>query len=135
MYSDTTQSFSTSDITLIHRGFVYARTTGTYTFTSINPDDIILVWTGNNAISGFTRANANIAKAYPAGTTSFTILLTAGQYEPFRVQWANGGVPGFLGFRINGPTGAVLFDTNGSTDVVTAACDGRTPVFPAFVSL
>lgn len=135
VYADTTQSFPTQNITLIHRGFLYARTAGIYTFTSTNPDDIILLWVGQNAVSGFTRANANIVKSYPATTTTYTVAAVVGQYIPFRVQWANGGVPGFLGFQITNPANQVLINNAGSTDIVTGACDGSTPVFPQWVSL
>ena len=94
----------------------------------------MLIWFGQFALSGFTRANANIVKLYPAGSTPVTVQLTAGEYLPFRVQFANGGVPGNLGFRINNPSNAILLDGSGSVDIVTGACDGSTPPKPQWVS-
>jgi hypothetical protein len=70
-------------------GYFRAPHTANYTFY-ITSDDESYFWIGNNAITNYTTANANIWTWSGAGeTASDPILLTAGQYYPIRVQWGN----------------------------------------------
>jgi hypothetical protein len=47
-------------VTVNHRGHLFARKAGEYTFTNPSSDDITLLWVGPTAYSGWTRANARV---------------------------------------------------------------------------
>lgn len=132
-------------LTIIHRGFLFARQSGTYTFTSASSDDITFLWTGSKAVSGFTRANADIIQSYYATTNSqgqtvqqntpvsFSITLTQGQYLPIRIQWADAGPPGELNMNVTGPDGGFRIRRGQALqDVVDAGCGGTNATTPAF---
>ncbi|KAG4260865.1 hypothetical protein FPRO03_02688 [Fusarium proliferatum] len=118
-----------------HRAFLYAPETGDYTVTIPNSDEITLIWFGEKAIEGWTRANADLEQDYPGGTSkTFTIHLTAGTYTPFRLLWAN--AQGDLNFiaEVQAPDGKVIVNGDGSDNkyFVRFACDESTPSFPDF---
>jgi len=70
-------------------GYFRAPHTANYTFY-ITSDDESYFWIGNNAITNYTTANANIWTWAGAGeTASDSIALTAGEYYPIRVQYGN----------------------------------------------
>ncbi|PNP60725.1 hypothetical protein FNYG_14551 [Fusarium nygamai] len=118
-----------------HRAFLYAPETGTYKVTIPNSDEITLIWFGENALSSWTRQNADLEQDYPGGTSkSFSIDLEAGTYTPFRLLWAN--AQGELNFiaEVKAPGGNVIVNGDGSDNkyFVRHTCDGSTPSFPAF---
>ncbi|KAG8426947.1 hypothetical protein J3459_007667 [Metarhizium acridum] len=59
---------------VMHQGFLLAPETGNYTFIFGQADDIVLVWLGENAFRGWTRANADIETTYipPPGDETHT---------------------------------------------------------------
>ena len=67
--------------------------TGTWTF-SMNSDDKAYLWLGTVAQTGYTSGNALIATNN--SSASGTISLLAGHFYPLRLQFSNGGGPGFL---------------------------------------
>jgi hypothetical protein len=118
-----------------HKAFLYAPTSGIYTISVPVSDEITLVWIGNNAISGWTRENANLAQDYVfQGSTPklYTVELTAGSYNPIRVFWANAQGEFAFEIGITAPNGDVIvngFQANADY-LVQFACDKSTPEFP-----
>ncbi|CAD0093002.1 unnamed protein product [Aureobasidium mustum] len=134
----STQTFESDYFTLNHVGYIFAQSSGTYTFTLTQPDDIALLWLGSKAYSGWTRANAD-ATAVIVGrpSASATVDLVQGQYLPFRVVFgqAQGAVSFYL--TLTAPDGTVILnsDTPDSPFLVQFSCDGTSaPAFPAFGS-
>jgi hypothetical protein len=76
-------------------GYFVPPTSANYTFRA-HADETFIFWIGSKALSGYTYANKDMYGDYN-GTgpeqqvQSFTIALTAGQFYPIRIQWANGG--------------------------------------------
>ncbi|KAH7059052.1 hypothetical protein B0J12DRAFT_772945 [Macrophomina phaseolina] len=136
LYTDS-PSVGLQFINVMHIGYLYARTTGTYTFTAANADDIVYLWTGSNAISGYTNSNANFMIYYTQVPASYTITLQAGTYTPFRVFWGNEDGPGNFQFTITDPAGVPLLDGTTSRDIVVSPCPGApavgTSAFPSLV--
>ena len=73
-------------------GYFVPSTTETYTFY-LNSDDASYMWIGNNAVSGFSTANATINNGGLHGPVevSGTAALTAGVYYPVRLQYGENG--------------------------------------------
>ena len=76
-------------------GYFVPPTTANYTFRA-HADETFIFWIGAKALSGYTYANKDMYGNYNGTfpeqqTQSFTIALTAGQFYPIRIQWANGG--------------------------------------------
>lgn len=95
-----------------HTFYVYAgRGSGRYYFQIPYTDDIQFLWVGDKAISGWTRANADLLQFWtgnPQTPVTASFYLTAGTYTPVRVQWANGGGQGDLQFSVIDPNGFYL---------------------------
>lgn len=53
-------SFGSTFYVLAHRGYLYAQLTGLYTFYTYSVDDIVLLWLGSKAYSGWERGNADL---------------------------------------------------------------------------
>lgn len=116
------------------------------TSTRLKADDIVLVWLGPLAFTGWTRANAAIEQVYndpPQGFTgypgeppvSFTVRLVAGQYYPLRIVFAAAQRQSEFHLYVTAPDGSQFLgpDTSGSPYIVQYSCDGTTaPRFPAF---
>ncbi|KAG5797410.1 hypothetical protein H9Q69_003585 [Fusarium xylarioides] len=118
-----------------HRAYLYAPESGDYVVTIPNSDEITLIWFGDKALEGWTRANADLEQDYPGGTSkTFTIHLQAGTYTPFRLLWAN--AQGDLNFiaEVQAPDGTVIVNGDGSDNkyFVRFACDESTTPFPVF---
>lgn len=125
-----------------HRGYLFAKQGGTFTFNFPVSDDISLLWIGTAAVSTYARANANIQQYYlggvgNTGAIQYQTNLTQGQYYPIRVLWAN--AQGDAEFRLNitAPDGSLI--TNGQTGqapspyLVQYSCDGvQGPQYPPF---
>jgi hypothetical protein len=71
-------------------GYFKSNYTGTWTFNT-GSRDCSYVWVGNNAVTGFTTANATINNGGTSGTTfrrrSRNISLENGIYYPIRIQY------------------------------------------------
>lgn len=124
----------------LDRGYLYAPTNGTYTFNVTGVDDLVLIWLGTNAYSGWTRANANEIVAYNqtaghAGLGVFTYTMTAASYNPFRIVFAQGQGAAVFSISIKSPDSTVLLDskTSSSPYVLTHSCDNTTaPAYAAW---
>ena len=93
------------------QGYFLAETTGTYIFGTIS-DDASYIWIGDDAVSGYTTANALVNNGGLHGPTEVTasINLTAGVYYPIRIQAGNNAVSGTCVVSITGPTTVTLTD-------------------------
>ena len=126
-------------VTLNHRGYIFVQQSGDYTFTIPAADDIVLLWVGPAAYSGYNRTNANLVQTYPGSTTvTYKGKFSQGDYVPFRIMWANGSGVGNFKFELKAPDGTVIVSSgagNESTYLVQYSCDGTTgPRFPPFGS-
>lgn len=125
----STEMFGPSNITINHRGYLYAKETGNYTFSAPNVDDIVLLWVGQNAYNNYTRDDATIdqdyiAKDQPAKT--YTVDLTQVTYTPIRLMFANAQGKGNYDFSIEAPDGSYIISPNtteSSPYLVQYSCD------------
>ena len=74
-------------------GYFVPPTSANYTFRA-HADETFVFWIGAKALSGYTYANKDMYGNYNGTfpeqqTQSFTIALTAGEFYPIRIQWAN----------------------------------------------
>jgi len=86
-------------------GYFKAPYSDTYTF-ALQSDDASYIWIGNNAVTGFTRANATVNCGGLRGYTKVTgtpISLTGGVYYPVRLQFGEytGGDKLTVSYRTN----------------------------------
>ncbi|KAK6499949.1 hypothetical protein TWF481_010305 [Arthrobotrys musiformis] len=90
---------------LNYRGFFYSPNTTTYTFRLSNADDYAGFWTGSKAQTGWTRANEDGESTYrapanPPIVAQIQLALTAGEYTPLRLIFANRGGTGKYTFEV-----------------------------------
>lgn len=67
-----------TEFILNHRGYIYANLAKwqIYTVSTTADDDIMIVWFGPLAYSGWTRSNANLESAFPTlNTVTYTANL------------------------------------------------------------
>ncbi|KKY22019.1 hypothetical protein UCDDS831_g03855 [Diplodia seriata] len=97
----------------IYRGYFLPNTTGSYTFTLANPDDVGYLWVGTKAVSSWSAANADAMAGLNTDPDSVTVSLTAGTYVPFRMIFADG--TGALSWQLKTtePNGRTYTDTYG----------------------
>ncbi|KAI5204513.1 hypothetical protein E4T39_03600 [Aureobasidium subglaciale] len=131
-------------LTLNHVFYVFAgHGTGYYSINLPQADDITLVWVGPNALSGYTRANAQMIQNYVRGSptpVTLAFYLTANSYTAFRVHFGNGAEVGNFQINMYGPDGAqILGSTPGANsgimnpDIVVFPCDSSLGAkFPTF---
>ena len=127
----SSQSVPCQYFALDHRFYFFAPLTGSYTFTFSGIDDIAILWSQALAQSGWTRSNANLVTTHMPfrdGQGTYTITLTAQQYLPLRVVFANAqGAAGFQ-FAITDPNGTRIVDSSASRSsspyLVQYSCDG-----------
>ncbi|KAG9637528.1 concanavalin A-like lectin/glucanase, partial [Aureobasidium melanogenum] len=124
-----------SNLVLDHTFYLFASQTGYYSLNIPYTDDIQFVWVGANAVSGWTRANADIVQFWSSQIATQTpqtlaYYLTVGSYLPIRVLWANGGGQGDLRFNIYAPDGSSVLSSNAgqnsgisSVDIVQNPCN------------
>jgi len=94
-------------------GYFKPSSTENYTFYT-SSDDASYVWIGNNAINGFTTANANVNNGGEHGDQeagSSPVALTAGVYYPIRVQF--GELQGGDVITVSFQTPSIAQRTNG----------------------
>lgn len=124
-----------------HRGFLFVPESGTYTFTINAIDDLMYIWLGAVAYSGWNRldalqtANSNPANNVAGGPASFSQVLQAGTYLPIRILYKQSGSAAVLDYSITGPSGQILLSSSTLTSnyAVQYSCDGMTaPAFPPF---
>ncbi|KAF3069275.1 hypothetical protein CFAM422_007397 [Trichoderma lentiforme] len=128
---------SESDFVLNYRGYIYARQTGTYTFTLNLVDDAAYIWIGPEAYSGWTGDNADLKAVYNNGpvTGTFTADLQEGQYYPFRIVYGQGPRIAEFDITVSAPDGTTFLSSNttGSPYIVRFSCDRATaPRFSSF---
>ncbi|PON22165.1 hypothetical protein TGAM01_v209039, partial [Trichoderma gamsii] len=126
-----------SNFVLNHRGYIYARQTGTYTFTLTRVDDAAFVWVGAAAYSGWTAANANLKVVYNNGPAqgTYSVNLQEGRYYPFRIFYGQGPRTAEFDVNVRAPDGTTFLSSNttGSPYLVRFSCDGfSTPLFDPF---
>ncbi|KAI9650011.1 hypothetical protein NHQ30_000024 [Ciborinia camelliae] len=121
-------SRSVEQLAIVHTGFVYARKAGTYTFTITDSNDIVMGWIGSNAYSAYSANNTDLLTAYfgiSGAVMTVSRTLTAGQFLPFRVLYANGVGNAVFGFTIQGPDSTLLSPTIASAkDIITTPPSG-----------
>lgn len=95
-------------------GYFVPSTTETYTFY-LTSDDASYMWIGNNAITGYTRANSTINNGglHGAVEVSGTASLTAGVYYPIRIQFGENAVADVLTFNYSTATITKTTDVTG----------------------
>lgn len=120
------------------RAYLFAPYTGTYEFSLTQGDDQAVAWIGEDAFSGFTNANSDVAYTCSAtqGLTSVTKLLLAGSYTPVRVVWVQKTAAGNVAFSIQDPFGNTIAGRGDSDPLlVQYSCDATSaPAFAAFGS-
>jgi hypothetical protein len=94
-------------------GYFKANVSGNWTMSS-GPivDDGISFWIGNNALVGYTNANANFV-GYGGVSGSVSVYLSEGIFYPIRIQYTNAGVTGVLQFTFTPPGGASTSNGDG----------------------
>lgn len=133
-----------STLVIANTFYLYAgRGTGYYSFTIPYTDDIEFVWVGSKALSGWTRANADLMQFWSSSSATQTpvtiaFFLTFGTYTPVRVHWGNGGGIGSMQFTVTAPDGQVIISSSGNgglltPNAVTSPCNSTLgAAFPAF---
>jgi hypothetical protein len=94
-------------------GYFKASSTENYTFYT-SSDDASYVWIGDNAVNGYTRANANVNNGGthgPQPAESSPVSLVAGTYYPIRVQFGENGGGDEMSLSFSTPT--IAQTTNG----------------------
>ncbi|KAF5516960.1 hypothetical protein CGCS363_v001888 [Colletotrichum siamense] len=95
-----------------HRGYIEVTAPGTYSVIPETPDDVILIWVGNNARTGqFSASNSNKSGRCCSTPSpyNFTVEPFDGLFEyiPYRIFYANAAGPGGFGVRVAGPGGII----------------------------
>jgi hypothetical protein len=142
-----------TSLVLDHTFYLFASQTGYYSLNIPYTDDIQFAWVGSDALTGWTRANADITQFWSSQIATQTpqtlaYYLTVGQYLPskfslpssdfdimtnnsaVRVMWGNGGGQGDMRFNVYAPDGSTVLSSNpglnsgvGSVDVVKFPCN------------
>ena len=135
-YVYSTYTPSLGIVAVDHRGYLFAPLDGDYTITINGNDNIVLVWIGSLAYSGWTRANAVLESRFPDPPASTTVTLTASEWFPIRVMFANEGGPGSFSISITAPDGTEIAgsDESNSPFLVQYSCDGKYPQYPSWNS-
>ncbi|THW39686.1 hypothetical protein D6D21_07181 [Aureobasidium pullulans] len=139
-----------STLVLDHTFYLFASQTGYYSLNVPYTDDIQFVWVGSKAVTGWTRANADITQFWSSQIATQTpqtlaYYLTVGTYLPtnkrkVRTLFANGGGQGDLRFNIYAPDGTSVLSSNAgqnsgvsSVDIVEFPCNSALGAqFPAW---
>lgn len=123
IYGNATR-FSCNSYSINHRAYFYTYATGNWTFALSGVDDILMLWIGPKAYTGWTRANADVS-AYYQLPASVTLSLEQATYYPFRLIFAQAaGGAAFL-MTVSDPSGAVAFTFQSSSPYfVRYSCDG-----------
>ncbi|KAF3901499.1 hypothetical protein ABW20_dc0105075 [Dactylellina cionopaga] len=122
---------------LDYHGYIYIPKTTTYTFELSAVNDIACMWIGNNAISGYTKANANTCAEYNyagqgTGYNSFQADLSGGSYLPLRIIFENNSGSATLVLVVRDGDGTYYVDIesmDSSPYLILFSCDGFAPKF------
>ncbi|TDZ74651.1 hypothetical protein CTRI78_v000633 [Colletotrichum trifolii] len=127
VYLDSTSKCNT----LKYRGFINPAATGNYTMTAPFPDDILLLWVGEKALSGGTRSNdsdflgqhdrldrSRLRHTFRVEDTS--------KFVPMRVYWSNKDGPSKFSVTTTNSNGSVILSdcTMYGNPVVVQSCPG-----------
>ncbi|KAL8829315.1 MAG: hypothetical protein Q9170_006220 [Blastenia crenularia] len=117
-------------VTVNHRAYLFTQEAGEYTFALPPGDNISLLWTGPEAYSGYTRANAKVERVFGAPPMpDYKQSFKKGEYVPIRIMWANGPGPGEFSAEIKAPDGSVIIGagtTKESPYLIGFSCDHTT---------
>lgn len=109
-----------TQLTAVMQGYVYAATSGTYTFTTgtsgVFVDNYLGLWLGDKAYSDWTNNNADFAAVRTSSGSvpgTYTTTMVAGELRPITLIFINGGGPASFNFQIITPDGTVHGDTSG----------------------
>jgi len=129
-------AIDTDYLTINHRGYLFARQSGVYTFSTPNSDDITLFWIRSFAYAGYDRNNANIVQPYGGNALTYSVSLSVGQYYPIRIMYGNGQEAASFAFTVTAPDGTIIISSDATTAspyLVQYSCDGTTaPQYPPF---
>jgi hypothetical protein len=130
------QTFPLNYFALNHRGYIFAQLDGDYTFTFPEPDDIVLLWVGERAYSGWTRANADAINIVNGGqTVTHKVTFEAGKYYPIRIIFGQAQGPATFTASVTAPDGTVILSSSSGASpfLVQYSCDGvLAPPFAPF---
>ncbi|KAG9665177.1 hypothetical protein KCU64_g169, partial [Aureobasidium melanogenum] len=142
VYGNYEWASTLATLALNHVFYVFAgHGTGYYYINLPQADDVALLWVGPNALSGYTRANAQLIQTWSApAPATLGFFLTANTYTPIRLWYANGGGQGGFQFTMTAPDGATILQTTPNSnagvmnaDIVMFPCDtSKGAKFPAF---
>lgn len=113
------QPLSAFNFTLETQGYIVASVTGVYNIYITLADDGAFVWLGQQATSGWTRDNAQIAAFYDSngpGTGSHDWYLTAGSVLPFRTMLAQEAQQAQFHMEVTLPDGTDYMDSQSSAN-------------------
>lgn len=123
IYGNPTR-FSCNSYTVNHRGYFYTYATGNWAFSFSNVDDIAVLWIGQKAYTGWTRANLDTS-AYYSLPSSVTLSLEQATYYPIRILFAQAAGGAAFQLAISDPSGTVAFTFQSvSPYFVQYSCDG-----------
>ena len=125
-------------VTVNHRGYLFAKEAGKYTFSAVSTDDVTFLWVGPKAFSGYNRENTDLFQRYRQTPVSYSATLLQGQYVPIRIIYANGGGPGSFSIEIKAPDNSIIIGNDTTIEslfLVQYSCDKTSaPRFPYFGS-
>ena len=119
-----------------HRGYLFAKEAGEYTFSSPSADDGVLLWVGSEAYDGWDRENAKIVQFYGSPAATYKQSFKQGEYVPIRLMYMNAQAVAVFAFEITAPDGSVIIGldtTEESPYLVQYACEeSLAPKFPPY---
>jgi hypothetical protein len=137
IYGQETASDVSNSI-LQHVGYFHPTKAGTYSFEPNSADEVVYLWFGDNAKSGFSETNANLVAVanddgLGQGTYEYNVQESdVGGYVPFRLLWINTQTCGQFSMIVNDPDGVQIVSRGlESTDEFGYDC-GADTVAPPF---
>jgi len=122
-------------VTVNHRGYLFTKQAGEYSFSLPPGDDIALFWVGSQAYSGYTRANAKTIQSYSLPNDAvYKQTFQQGEYVPIRIIYANAAGAASFRAEIKAPDGTAII-ASGAPYLAQYSCDYVTaPKFPPYGS-
>ena len=124
-----------------HRMYLHPTTSGVYTFSVSVADDLVALWLGSSAVSGFSLDNTDFKWEWggqPWSSYQYTVSPSAvGTFIPMRILWANNGGRGALGMSVTDPNGhEILGATSTVDDQIVWRCvlTDKAPTWPPWES-
>ncbi|GAP84204.1 putative conidiospore surface [Rosellinia necatrix] len=126
----------TTYFALNHHAYLWACEAGDWRFDIGRVDDIVQLWVGDKAYSGWADENTDARVVYNAGSSagSFVATLRGGGFVPIRVLFANAQGGGAFQLNVTSPGGTVVHQTGRNTEndyFVRYSCHGE-PHAPEF---